>query len=569
MTTIAGSILLADDEEKILKRLGRALRDDGHDVVEATTIGEAQRHLGERPFDLLVVDNVMPGGMTGLDLIRELASTTPATERPQIVMMTAHGSTQIVREAFKLGVEDFLEKPFEIDELLVLARRAVRSHRLQNEKHYLISERDAEFNYYGIVGRARSMQDVIHRADLVAQTKSTVLITGETGTGKEVVARVLHQHGKRRNGPFVAVNCSALPEALLESSLFGHVRGAFTDARAPKQGLFLEAHGGTLTVTSPAGGGAAFTIALPVGTVHEAVAETEVAPEQAAVAHKVLIVDDEAEIRDALTEILASAQHRVVAVASGREALERLAGEHFDAILTDIRMPDIDGRALYQEIARRWSRRQRIFILEDAAYRELRYDGPVCESVWSCDAPRRHVIYTQTYSKSFSPGVRVGFGVVPRDLVQPICDRKGNEDFGSSNFNQHLIATVLRSGLYEQHVADVCAAYRAKRNAMLSAAAELFAGLPGVEWVSPQGGLYVWLSLPESIETGFRSRLFDAAVRTEGVMYVPGELCYAGAPGDVPRHQMRLSYGVQPPEGIREGMRRLAAAVQSVLAEQA
>ena len=217
------------------------------------------------------------------------------------------------------------------------------------------------------------------------------------------------------------------------------------------------------------------------------------------------------------------------------------------------------------KIARRWSRRQRIFILEDAAYRELRYDGPVHESIWSCDPSGRHVIYTQTYSKSFSPGVRVGFGVVPRDLVQPICDRKGNEDFGSSNFNQHLIAAVLRSGLYEQHVADVCAAYRAKRDAMLSAAADHFAGFPGVEWVSPQGGLYVWLSLPETIETGFRSRLFDTAVRTEGVMYVPGELCYAGPSAQRPRNQMRLSYGVQTAEGIREGIARLARAVRSEL----
>ncbi|MBF8301254.1 MAG: zraR 3, partial [Acidobacteria bacterium] len=121
MTPTHGSILLADDEEKLLKRLGRALRDEGHDVVEATTAREAQRHLKERAFDLLVVDNVMPG-MTGLELVRELAQIAPA-ERPQIVMMTAHASTQIRREAFKLGVEDFLEKPFEVDELIALARR--------------------------------------------------------------------------------------------------------------------------------------------------------------------------------------------------------------------------------------------------------------------------------------------------------------------------------------------------------------------------------------------------------------------------------------------------------------
>jgi DNA-binding NtrC family response regulator len=240
-----GAILLADDEEKILKRLGRALRDEGHDVVEVTTIREAQRHLSERPFDLLVVDNIMPG-MTGLDLIREMAQTMPAAERPQVVMMTAHGSTQIVREAFKLGVEDFLEKPFEVDELLALARRAVKSLRLQTERQYLISERDAEFNHYGIVGRSRAMEEVLKRAQLVAQTKSTVLITGETGTGKEMVARLIHHRAAQRDMPLIKVNCAAIPETLLESELFGHVRGAFTGATMNKRGKFALADGGTI-----------------------------------------------------------------------------------------------------------------------------------------------------------------------------------------------------------------------------------------------------------------------------------------------------------------------------------
>jgi DNA-binding NtrC family response regulator len=244
MTAPSGSILLADDEEKILKRLGRALRDEGHEVVEATTIPEAQRHLAARSFDLLVVDNVMPG-MTGLELLRELAHQ-PAAERPQIVMMTAHGTTQLVREAFKLGVEDFLEKPFEVDELLALARRAVKSVRMATERQYLISERDAEFNHYGIVGRSRAMEEVIQRAELVAQTKSTILITGETGTGKEMVARLIHHRSPQRDMPLIKVNCAAIPETLLESELFGHVRGAFTGATMTKRGKFALADGGSI-----------------------------------------------------------------------------------------------------------------------------------------------------------------------------------------------------------------------------------------------------------------------------------------------------------------------------------
>ena len=245
MTSPRGTILLADDEEKILKRLGRALRDEGHEVVEATTIREAQRQLGERSFDLLVIDNLMPD-MTGLELIRDMSQSMAAGERPQIVMMTAHGSTQIVREAFKLGVEDFLEKPFEVDELLALARRAVKSLRLQTQRQYLISERDAEFNHYGIVGRSRAMEDVIGRAELVAQSKSTVLITGETGTGKEMLARLIHHRSAQREMPLIKVNCAAIPETLLESELFGHVRGAFTGATMSKRGKFALADGGSI-----------------------------------------------------------------------------------------------------------------------------------------------------------------------------------------------------------------------------------------------------------------------------------------------------------------------------------
>jgi len=221
-----------------------------------------------------------------------------------------------------------------------------------------------------------------------------------------------------------------------------------------------------------------------------------------------------------------------------------------------------DRRARLVEIAREWSRSQRILILEDAAYRELRYDGPVYESVWSHDASHESVLYTQTFSKTFSPGLRVGYAVVPRDLVRPICDRKGNEDFGSANFNQMLIASVLRSGLYENHVTEVCVAYRTKRDAMLAAADEFFSDIPGVTWVRPHGGLYVWMTLPEAIETGFQSPLFERAVKTDGVMYVPGELSYGE---ETPRNQMRLSYGVQTPDGIREGMRRLASAVRAVI----
>src|SRR5438132_5487711 len=184
MTDLRGSILLVDDEEKILKALGRALRDAGHRVADTTSAREAQRLLAEHSFDLLIVDNVMPE-IGGLELIREDVNSSPEGDRGQVLMMTAHATVESAIEAMKLGALDYLQKPFEIDEMLVVVRRALDHQRLRTEHRYLVSERDEQFDHYGIIGRSRGIQDVIARAEMVASTKSTVLITGETGTGKE------------------------------------------------------------------------------------------------------------------------------------------------------------------------------------------------------------------------------------------------------------------------------------------------------------------------------------------------------------------------------------------------
>jgi DNA-binding NtrC family response regulator len=240
-----GSILLVDDEEKILKALGRALRDEGHEVVAAASAREAQKLLATRPFDLLVVDNRMPD-KTGLELIKELVSSTAESERPQIIMMTAHATVESAIAAMKLGAFDYLQKPFEVDELLVGARRALEHQRLRTQHRYLLSEREEEFDHYGIVGRSRAIQEVIRQIELVAQSRSTVLITGETGTGKELVARAIHDRSAQREMPLIKVNCAALPEGLLESELFGHVKGAFTGATSSKKGKFALADGGTI-----------------------------------------------------------------------------------------------------------------------------------------------------------------------------------------------------------------------------------------------------------------------------------------------------------------------------------
>src|SRR5712671_3676200 len=243
--THRGSILLVDDEEKILKALGRALRDAGHEVLETANPRDAQRLLAERPFDVMLVDNVMPQ-LSGLDLIRDYVASTPEGERPQILMMTAHATVESALEAMKLGALDYLQKPFEIDELLVVVRRALDHQRLRTEYRYLVSERDEHFDHYGLIGKSRAMEEVVERAKLVADTKSTVLITGETGTGKELVARAIHNRSAQRDMPLIKVNCAAIPDTLLESDLFGHVRGAFTGATTTKKGKFALADGSTI-----------------------------------------------------------------------------------------------------------------------------------------------------------------------------------------------------------------------------------------------------------------------------------------------------------------------------------
>jgi DNA-binding NtrC family response regulator len=243
--TRRGSILLADDEEKILTPLRRALEREGYDVVATTSGREARRFLNERIFDVLVVDNVMPD-LSGLDLIREAATAVPEGDRPQIVMMTAHATVESAIAAMKLGALDYLQKPFEVDELMVVVEHAVEHQRLRTQHRYLISEREEEFDHYGIVGRSRVIQDVIRQAERVAESKSTVLVMGETGTGKELLARAIHDRSPQRHMPLIKVNCAAIPDTLLESELFGHVRGAFTGANASKKGKFALADGGTI-----------------------------------------------------------------------------------------------------------------------------------------------------------------------------------------------------------------------------------------------------------------------------------------------------------------------------------
>jgi len=222
------------------------------------------------------------------------------------------------------------------------------------------------------------------------------------------------------------------------------------------------------------------------------------------------------------------------------------------------------------EIVRRFSGERRILIVEDAAYRELRYDGEALPTIKSMDAENLHTVLTQTFSKPFSPGLKVGYTAMPRDLLEAVLVQKGSHDFGSASICQHIAMETLRDGSYARHLELLRRRYRRKRNIMLMALEKHLGGgrgmeaQGGVKWLRPQGGLYVWVTLPPEADASGASALFEACVR-RGVLYVPGEYCFhADESGRVPVNHMRLSFGQVPHEQIEEGVARLAEALREV-----
>jgi 2-aminoadipate transaminase len=228
------------------------------------------------------------------------------------------------------------------------------------------------------------------------------------------------------------------------------------------------------------------------------------------------------------------------------------------------------------ETVKRWSRRagHAIYVLEDMAYRELCYCGDNPPSLRAFDDDGETVVVAHTFSKSFSPGIRVGYGLLPAALADAVSRQKGSINFGSPSFNQHLMARVLELDLWRPQVERLREVYREKLAAMLAAADQYLAPLPGVRWVRPSGGLYVWVELPEGIDAGPAGRLFGLALE-RGVLYVPGEYCFPHAAhspeqgsataGSRPTNGMRLSFGVQPCQRIEQGMAALAQAIQAAM----
>lgn len=238
-------ILVVDDERGMLEFLTIMLQREGHDVASAGGGKEALEYVAQKTYDIVITDIRMPH-ITGIDVLKTVKEWSPETV---VIMVTAYASTDTAVEAMKQGAYDYITKPFKIEEIKLIVRNALEKRKLREENLLLkskIQEWTTSGLIGGIVGKSQAIIRIIELMIKVADSPSTVLITGESGTGKELIARAIHNYSHRKGQPFLAINCSAIPEGLFESELFGHIKGAFTGAIASKEGIFEVANGGTI-----------------------------------------------------------------------------------------------------------------------------------------------------------------------------------------------------------------------------------------------------------------------------------------------------------------------------------
>ena len=236
------TVLIVDDEKNYLVVLEALLSPEGYEVITTDNARDALRLIHEADLDLVITDMKMPG-MNGMELLEESKKIKP--ELP-LIMMTAYGTIEMAVEAMKKQAYDYITKPFQNEQLKLTVRKALENYRLIKENRRLNEALSDRFRYGNMIGKSDAMHKVYDVIDKVAQSKASVLITGPSGTGKELIAKAIHYNSSRKDGPFVSVNCGALAETLLESELFGHEKGAFTGAIVMKKGRFEVADGGTL-----------------------------------------------------------------------------------------------------------------------------------------------------------------------------------------------------------------------------------------------------------------------------------------------------------------------------------
>jgi two-component system response regulator PilR (NtrC family) len=238
-----GSILVVDDEQSMREFLAICLKREGHSVTTASTPAQALEGLEAEPADVIVTDLMMPGDMNGIALLEAVRERGVDSE---VIVVTAYATAETAIAAMKKGAYDYLTKPFKVDEINAVIARALEKRALVRTNLALREAVEGRYRLASLVSKSPQMQKIFNLIRKIHSTRTNVLITGESGTGKELVARALHTEGNRASEPFVAVNCGAIPDDLMESELFGHVRGSFTGAVADKPGLFQRAEGGTL-----------------------------------------------------------------------------------------------------------------------------------------------------------------------------------------------------------------------------------------------------------------------------------------------------------------------------------
>jgi two-component system response regulator HydG len=316
----SAQVLVVEDDDAMRDLLVEELSDAGFSVLSAPDGRAGVDVVLGTPIDLIITDLRMPD-LDGFDLIRDVQATRQA---PHIVMITAFGSIETAIKAVKLGAFDYITKPFEIEELLLCADKALKDRKLHRHIEHLQREVEGKYRFGNIVGESKQMQEVLNLVTRISTSDAFVLITGESGTGKELIARAIHYNSPRAGSPFVAVNLAAVPHQLIESELFGHKKGAFTDAQADRAGLFNEADGGTLFLDE-------------IG---------ELAPELQA---KLLRVLQEGEIRPLGATKVERVDVRVVA-ATNRDLEEMMAHGEFREDLyyrlnvIDVRLPPLRNR---------------------------------------------------------------------------------------------------------------------------------------------------------------------------------------------------------------------------------
>jgi two-component system, NtrC family, nitrogen regulation response regulator NtrX len=239
----AGIVLVVDDERNIRRTLGMVLEGDGYQVMEADSAERALEllHRPDQPIDLAIFDLKLPG-MSGLDALARIRDDEATSDLP-VIVISGHATVHDAVAAIKLGASDFFEKPLNRERIIVSVQNSIRTARLSRTVEQMRAELETR---YEMIGTSPALQRVFQDIDKVAPTRAGVLITGESGTGKELVSRAIHRLSPRADGPFIKVNCAAIPHDLIESELFGHERGSFTGAQARKRGFFEQAHGGTL-----------------------------------------------------------------------------------------------------------------------------------------------------------------------------------------------------------------------------------------------------------------------------------------------------------------------------------